>query len=312
MGYLLNSFNNYLFLFFKTKELKDYMLLSQTIETRLKNRTVSNGKRNLYTKGDSICSDDNISSPSPKKRAKLSDEGMQVISSPPSASPFIDAPPIASPPPLSMRFSQQSLIRGKLNLISGKDAVEPPDRYLSQPPATSCTDTVAIVPPPPVSLRFSQQIANRRKSICTADSDDLVQPAASLSPTETVAEKPVQPGLTEVQANSEEEDNQSMSENMESLRQESITPPTIETILFDDQPSTSRAAREALENSVTKKTNTDKKKIKEKTSNDNVFKKPLPKQKNRTAKKNLELKRLQISEALSQDDFIDSNNATST
>lgn len=291
------------------------MLLSQTIESRVKNRTVSNGKRYLYTKGDSICSDDNISPPSPKKQAKLSDEGMQVISSPPSASPFIDALPIAPPPPVSMRFSRQSSIKGKSNLISGKDAVEPPDRYLSQPLAT---DTVAIVPPPPVALRFSQQIPCRRKSIRTVDRDDLERPAASLSPTETVAETPVQPELATVPANNEEEDDQSMSEHMESLRQESITPPTptpIETILFDDQPSTSRAAREALENLRINKTNTDKKKIKEKTSNDNVFKKPLSKQKTRTGKKNLELKKLEISEmhsiALSQDDFIDSNNETS-
>lgn len=293
---------------FKTQELMDYMSLSRTIKLRMKNSNKSCSKRSLYTKGDS---DNELSSPSPKKQARLCDSAIQIASAPPSVSLCTNDVTIAPAPPASMRFSQQISMKEKTSITFQKE----PAASLEDSLSTPSIDALPIVPPPPVSLRFSQLMPSKVKLDCGVGKDVsdqpvvyLEQPAVSLedpsatpcidsaaiveppsvtsncnSGKDQLATNAVEESQLAVEENIVEAEDQSISEHMEPLRVHSISPPPL-----DDQPSTSHAARAAFERSLNKKPKPNKKTTNKKTLKDDVFKPPCSSRVPRAKKKKKE------------------------
>lgn len=261
------------------------MSLTRTIQLRMKNSTSSCSKRSLYTKGDS---ENDLSSPSPKKQARLCDPVIHIAPSPPSVSPCIDDVSIAPAPPVSIRFSQQISTIRKTSITFQEQSAPSLEHSLSTP----SIDALPIVPPPPVSLQLKP---SKLKLGCGFGKDDSEQPAVSLveplaipcldappiakppsassncNSGKDVSEQLTKNALAEpklpIKEKTVEAEDQSISEHMEPLRVQSTSPPPL-----DDQPSTSHAARKALERSLIEATKTIKKKTKEKKSKDNVYK----------------------------------------
>ncbi|KAH8407767.1 hypothetical protein KR222_001996 [Zaprionus bogoriensis] len=219
---------------FKSQELHAYLQLEQTIRTRLQNRSSATaGKRCLYTKGDSFSED--TPAASPEKRPRLGYSCIQIAPAPPSNMSTLESIPVVKPPPASLRFSQNMLNRRKSIRISDNDAV-------------IAMNDIPIVPAPPAAMRFSQCMLPRDKP-----NELLEEPVPHLDTTETRV--PGEPVATDTDG--DEADASSLQ--MDALRAESVTPTQsvtiLEDILLSDQPSTSRAAREAFERSQNKTNN---------------------------------------------------------
>ncbi|XP_016961074.1 microtubule-associated protein futsch [Drosophila biarmipes] len=108
-----------------TTELKNYLGLSTTMETRRK--LSKEGKRSLYTKGDSHVED--YDSPSPEKMPRLS-KSIQIV----------------PPPPVSLRYSRSMQNLRRSTRFDFDDIV------MDAPPGfhnTTNSETIPIVPPPP-------------------------------------------------------------------------------------------------------------------------------------------------------------------
>ncbi|KAI8046040.1 hypothetical protein M5D96_002240 [Drosophila gunungcola] len=132
-----------------SKELQNYLRLSSTMETRRK--LSREGKRSLYTKGDSNVED--FDSSSPVKLPRLS-RSIQIV----------------PPPPLSLRYSQSMQCERRSRKFDFDDVVmSAPPEFHDKP----SDDTIEIAPPPPqyvVNTRMRSTFG--RKS----NKEDLVSP----------------------------------------------------------------------------------------------------------------------------------------
>lgn len=216
------------------------------------------------------------------------------------------------PPPLSLRYShnlQGSQLQPNNNAVSEK--AENVAAGQSQISCAMIIDDIQVVPPPPDSLRYSRQL--RRSSLEQQGEQDTVVAEASgtlknasvvLPPSdsnrllhkasediievlssEDIQQKQAEP--PEYPQSVKESDNillpsvqDSSSTYMEELRMQTPTPPSSALsdmqMMLDDQPSTSKAAREALILSTTRKQKKVKPSPRQKKSiaDKSVFKKP--------------------------------------
>ncbi|XP_017953604.1 uncharacterized protein LOC108649111 [Drosophila navojoa] len=261
-----------------TTELQNYLELPTTIRKRLKENAKSETKRSLYTKGDSDIEDDR-SQPLLAQHGETTDS-IKIASAPPlnlGNSKGVEDIPIVPPPPLSLRYSRN--LRESQLPPNDTAVAEHVENVAAEQSHSSCAmiiDDIQIVPPPPESLRYSRQV--RRSSLeqqgeqgtkVAEDSGILrnasvvLPPAGSNRLMHTSFEDTIEVLSSEdIQQNQAESldhpqvvkgtDNillpsaqDSSSSYMEELRMQTPTPPS-SALEFDEQPSTSKAAREAL------------------------------------------------------------------
>ncbi|XP_017124191.1 uncharacterized protein LOC108144057 [Drosophila elegans] len=132
-----------------SKELESYLRLSSTMETRRK--LSREGKRSLYTKGDSNAED--FDSLSPVKLPRLS-RSIQIV----------------PPPPLSLRYSQSMQCERRSRKFDFDDVVmSAPPEFNDKP----SDDTIEIAPPPP---QYVVNTRMRSKFGRMSNKEDLVSP----------------------------------------------------------------------------------------------------------------------------------------
>ncbi|KAM8706034.1 hypothetical protein ACLKA7_010340 [Drosophila subpalustris] len=251
-----------------TEELKNYLKLPETIETRLRSRSSNMSKRSLYTKGNSDV-EDNLSQSPLNKRYWY--RGIQILPAPPKNTVCHDGIIIVSPPPASLRYSQAMCKRRRSKRIM---SIEQEEVQQQRHPVA---DAQKDVEQEDVELRVESAVQGvaeqaRQEDVEQPTLDDVEQarqddveharqkdaedaedtqedfaPArledVELQETEPMPERP-----HEIEPLADEG-----STHMEALRMETPTPPlpaTYEQDELNEEPSTSKASRQALERSL--------------------------------------------------------------
>ncbi|XP_043864354.1 uncharacterized protein LOC6574393 isoform X3 [Drosophila mojavensis] len=304
-------------------ELQNYLELPTTIKKRLNENKKCETKRSLYTKGDSDNEDDRS-----QQHGEITDSIKIAPAPPPNLGNGEDVEdiPIVPPPPLSLRYSRN--LRGSQLQPNDNAVAEQAENVAEEQSQSSCAmiiDDIQIVPPPPESLRYSRLV--RRSSLKQlgeqgtelSEVSGIVKNASAVSPppdsnrllhkssediievlsSEDTQQKQTDP-LDHLQAVMGSDNIQlptaqdSSSSYMEELRMQTPTPPSSahHQMELDEQPSTSKAAREALMLSSSRQQKKAKPNSRQKksTGDNSVFKKPtLPAP--RASKRNLSLSR---------------------
>ncbi|EDV94821.1 GH17554 [Drosophila grimshawi] len=285
-----------------TAELQNYLILSQTIEERIKKHSGLGTKRSLYTKGNSDFEDNNLS-PVPAKQHRFSI--IQIAPAPPTdagcSMPIGDIP-IVSPPPASIRYSQcMRRSRKSIRHISPLDVAqesgasqEAEDEGVQQEQQQDRDVAGVVVEEVERELVngeedeyvdeikekvMEQEVQERAEEELTEDEvmreevpehlDCESEAVVDQDEVEAVVEQEEAVAVSESESVAEAEaimENDRLSTEMEELRMQIVTPPLdVEQTDLDDRPSTSKATREALQRSMQKQSRSRKQNTKQRT-----------------------------------------------